>query len=1721
MRSVFRKLALCLIISVLATLLIPGVSFAELQTGVIDENAGAESSIPTDPDEYAKWKADLVASQKSGQEVRPATRSSKLVKGAYIQYYVYDNGNYSIGTDDSDKLTYGFPSGETSDTLIRIDGKDYFFDQIESSMLHPNDPEGFISGTQITGTTATTVKYVDDVKITQTLKLVSNPNGGNKDVVMISYTAKNMGLTNKKIGIRIMIDTMLGSNDGAPFKVAGNSIEYEREYSGKAIPRTYQALDNLTNPTLTATGYSYYSEFDHPDKVQFVNWGNIRRKSWDYHTSSSQRVTYDSAVAFYFNEESVAPNKSKFASTYYGAYNHATTRARDSFEYDNNVYNRELALKCAQYAAYAYQDYKYNSDKDYFYNVEHSGDSAKAQGYSAGLKNILKKDGYDTSAGIFWANYANPQEDTATYVIAHKKVIHDETVRDLLTIVIRGTNEEEWKGNMKVTGTSYDSSVTNHKSFQQGALSIERAIENYVDTHDRVNNPMVLITGHSRGGAIGNLLAFDLTNGKVSKVDSDSIYAYLFAVPNVTQYKSGSSLTNIYNFCFTDDFVPSLPLGDLNYCFRRGGKEYDAGWHYCRHGITTTVSAHTLNKTHYTFPSYERLSVQKSGEEEPSFNEPLKTSVIDYVAINWANVYEYYNRPKSGDSLFTYMYDTVAPAAIGDGWARARLKLFSGEIYKEIANFFADGFGMRQSINDTHHMFTYYNALKVGGFPEPGTRMASGAKGAESGSSALSSPVRGDVAQVQQAEADALRAFANTGDNLSALQSMWTEYDEDGNPVQGDDTEAVWDLDNPETWDGVFWDEDGYATSIMLPSLGLEGSLDLSAFERLTILNVQGNALTRLTLPLESVLERLVCSGNELDALDISGQTSLTMFDCSANYLDEEEMKAAVAELEESGATSIVATCGPQKHSKDAVYAADDVAKLRTIATDDELLDFSDDPSKWVCVAWVEDAGTLYVKSLDLTSAGIVGELDLSGLSHLVSLNCSNNEITSLKLDGCSSLVYVNCSNNKIASISGVEGLELQAFFCTNNLLGDNDLVGISAETVDAGWQGIDADPSEFDADELAVLSAVAEAVGYDASTPGKWQFVTWKKTGDTYHAAAIDLQDQDSASIGDLDLSGFGSLKSVVLSGCSVTSLVLPDGLEAIGDRAFYGCAQLESVKLPANLKTIGEDAFVGCESLTRMFFPSGLTDVSDGAFADCSELSRVYFTGDKPKIGEDCFINTAAEFEAFYLEGTNGWASEAADDQGEGDESGIGDEGENEGDEGDETDEQEFVLVATPIKAFDVTVFPRKVDYAVGDALDVTGLELLLLGTDGSHEDLSAYDVTIDAVSLDEPGEVEVGVSYAEHTCSFTVTVHRIDLSYGYMYLNEYNYIFTNSPICPKPVVTYDDETLSEGVDYELSYENNENSGYATVIASGIGRYEGELSCGFYIKKVVRAKSVSDLQSEHDYANSEDCTWEYAASGSGVTSLHLTFSSNTQFENECDYLYIYDKNDSQVGCYTGSELAGKTIRVPGNAMSIRLRTDGSVTDYGFKVTKLIEAKAGSIPISSCTIKLSKTSYVYSGKPMKPSVTVREGSITLNANSDYVVSYASNTAAGTAKVIVKGKGEYGSSATKTFTIKKATNTLTVTGKTVKLKAKSLSKKKATIKPSKAFSATSTFGSITYSKVKANKKNGKFKVAKTGKITVGKGLPKGVYKLKVKATVAGTTSYDKVSKKFVVVIRVR
>ncbi|MDD3174319.1 MAG: leucine-rich repeat protein [Herbinix sp.] len=85
-----------------------------------------------------------------------------------------------------------------------------------------------------------------------------------------------------------------------------------------------------------------------------------------------------------------------------------------------------------------------------------------------------------------------------------------------------------------------------------------------------------------------------------------------------------------------------------------------------------------------------------------------------------------------------------------------------------------------------------------------------------------------------------------------------------------------------------------------------------------------------------------------------------------------------------------------------------------------------------------------------------------------------------------------------------------------------------------------------------------------------------------------------------------------------SLTSIVIPDSVNIIGDYAFSSCYQLVSATLGNGLTTIGYGAFY-CTGLTSITIPKNVATINGNAFRNCSALAEIRFNNKSTTIDPD----------------------------------------------------------------------------------------------------------------------------------------------------------------------------------------------------------------------------------------------------------------------------------------------------------------------------------------------------------------------------------------------------------------------------------------------------------------------------------------------------------------------
>ena len=219
-----------------------------------------------------------------------------------------------------------------------------------------------------------------------------------------------------------------------------------------------------------------------------------------------------------------------------------------------------------------------------------------------------------------------------------------------------------------------------------------------------------------------------------------------------------------------------------------------------------------------------------------------------------------------------------------------------------------------------------------------------------------------------------------------------------------------------------------------------------------------------------------------------------------------------------------------------------------------------------------------------------------------------------------------------------------------------------------------------------------------------------------------------------------------------------------------------------------------------------------------------------------------------------------------------------------------------------------------------------------------------------------------------------------------------YSGRSITPITAIRYNDIRLLEGRDYTVEYKNNVNVGQAQATIKGKGRFTGTITEYFWIVENEGDK-VSLLNDETEVTGLDTCI--YNGKPHVLTNIKVRIG-NILLEKDKDYTLEFNDNIS-VG-------KGKVL-----ITGMGIYKDTINAEFTIRADSVAYADISGI-----------TDKVYTGKEITQSIIVKFGETVLTEGKDYTVSYRNNVNAGTATVVITGKGTYDGTTEKTFTIGKA-----------------------------------------------------------------------------------------------------
>ena len=270
---------------------------------------------------------------------------------------------FCIHTKPADKNTKAKrlmrdPGGFTNNAIVQINGYDWFFGQgpykfrekvqidflqdvnkhynghwLKMKQLIPESETPFLGK----GYTSVWAMTNPSVEITQSLRIIPGAQTNKLDTVLVRYRIENRGNKNLTIGFRTLLDTFIGSNDGVPFLIPGDSelCSSSKIMNSAGVPDFLQALESndLNNPGTVANLSLLNPGLEKPSKLTLGCWPDYRLKNlipdgknckegdtlWDVPVAKINTLDpADSAVTMYWEPTLILPFKTREVGYSYG-----------------------------------------------------------------------------------------------------------------------------------------------------------------------------------------------------------------------------------------------------------------------------------------------------------------------------------------------------------------------------------------------------------------------------------------------------------------------------------------------------------------------------------------------------------------------------------------------------------------------------------------------------------------------------------------------------------------------------------------------------------------------------------------------------------------------------------------------------------------------------------------------------------------------------------------------------------------------------------------------------------------------------------------------------------------------------------------------------------------------------------------------------------------------------------------------------------------------------------------------------------------------------------------------------------------------------------------------------------------------------------------------------------------------------------------------------------
>ena len=874
--------------------------------------------------------------------------------------------------------------------------------------------------------------------------------------------------------------------------------------------------------------------------------------------------------------------------------------------------------------------------------------------YSSSVATRLTDMGYSLYHGDTY-NYSKKvtydDNDSVAFAIGYKPITYAGTDYNAYIIAIRGTSKNaEWYSDFRL-GRRTDGY---HEGFRVAAEDIFNAIRTI-----QTDNNIFLVTGHSRGAAVANIVAGELTtNPEYWNVASEEhVFGYTYACPAVSDQLSTAdkSLTNIYNFNNAGDAIPELPLSK---------------WGYDRYGKTLKLETAEGQFNNLK----QRFSTELKDEYAGLLSTTSYLSTIDILAQEKADFYSPTNQ---------LIFD-VGAWFLGTKDKSELIKILlhhnvTGILKYNILKFIADGIvgeleyafnnNQKESLEllariDTElDMTSGYDQEAFDKWIQDNSTLVSQLKE----KTEIEIKTRDDLYQARTEISASMSKLSSFYSNLETVLSLW--YTSDGDPKN-----AVFHAHQPQTY--VLW-----INSMFYGYLGWINNTEITSFDtvhrylsigdrcfyncsNLTDLIITDDIsylgarvfvncvnLTNVTMPVDLTYPQYTSGDNpsiffgstNIEKIHYTVGKTGVMPDRAtgsnaANYVYYTPEFIAYNSLKEVIFDEGITRIGNNAYYKEAstsntpaLVSVTFPGTLKSIGTrafwnqKNLVLDVLKMPEGFEAFGANSFYGCTGIKGLvlpDSTKAiGAEAFYGCTGIAGRLDLDIEGLEIGVRAFGNCKGISELIIPVDR-AYPQYTSGETPSIFFGCTNIEKIHYTVGQTGVMPDRAT-GSNAANYVYYTPEFIAYNSLKEVIFDEGITRiGNNAYYKEASTSNTPALVSVTFP----GTLKSIGTRAFWNQKNLVLD-----VLKMPEGFEAFGANSFYGCTGIKGLVLPDSTKAIGAEAFYGCTGIAgRLDLDIEGLEIGVRAFGNCKGISELiipvdraypqYTSGETPSIFFGC---------------------------------------------------------------------------------------------------------------------------------------------------------------------------------------------------------------------------------------------------------------------------------------------------------------------------------------------------------------------------------------------------------------------------------------------------------------------------------------------------------------------